>query len=245
MKIAICDDDLFWRKQLQMLLKDYISTKNKNISVSVYEHGENLIDDVLKAGGFDVYILDIMMPGINGIDLGLSIRKSDLDGKILYLTASENFAIDAFKAKAFNYILKPVEKDAFFQAMDDILDTKPEKSLIVKTKEGSVKLPVDSILYAELAKRTVVYHLVNGNSVESVTIRIPFATAVQDLLEDNRFVLCGASMIVNLYHITVVDSDSILFRNGDKAFIVKRASRELRSLWCDFWFNEEKPEATT
>lgn len=238
MKVAICDDDIISRELISIFLKEYITTKEQDISFSVYTHGEDLIDDTYKFGGFDIYILDVMMPDIDGIKLGLTLRDAGFDGKILYLTSSEDYAIDAFKAKAFNYIVKPVEKKTFFAAMDEVVASvvpTVEKSLIVKTKDGSIKLSFDSILYADLNKRAITYHLVNEKNIESTTIRITFAEAVQELSQDERFVLCGASMIVNMHHINVVENDAIIFRNGSKAYIGKRVCRELRATWSNFW----------
>ncbi len=238
MKIAICDDDIISRELISLLLKEYITEKELDISFSVYTYGDDLLDDTRKIGGFDIYILDVMMPDMNGIELGLTLRNAGFDGKILYLTFSEDYAIDAFKAKAFNYIVKPVKKNTFFSAMDEVIASvvpTAEKNLIVKTKEGSIKLSFDSILYADLNKRAITYHLVSEKNIEGTTIRVTFAEAVQELLQDERFVLCGASMVVNLHHINMVENDAILFRNGSKAYIGKRICRELRTIWADFW----------
>ena len=95
------------------------------------------------------------------------------------------------------------------------------------------------ILYAELDKKTVVYHLINGKTIEASTIRTGFSEAVQELLQDNRFTMCGTSMAVNLYYIHIVDHDTLVFTNSQKAYIGRRASRELRSVWSDFWMNRE------
>lgn len=237
MKIAICDDDIFCRELLMILTRQYNTEKGCNLSLTAYEHGNNLLEDVRKNGGYDIYILDIMMPDIDGIQLGLSLRELGLNGKILYLTSSEEYAIDAFKAKAYNYILKPIEKNTFFQALDDAIGTLPsteDKSLIVKTKNGNVKLDCDSILYADLDKRAVTYHLVNEQTVHGTTIRTTFAEAVQELLTDTRFVMCGASMVVNLAHITIVETNSLLFDTGHRIYIAKRAGKELLAVWHDY-----------
>jgi len=237
LKIAICDDDIFCRELLMVLTRQYNAEKGYNLSITAYEHGNNLLEDVRKTGGYDIYILDIMMPDIDGIRLGLSLRELGFDGKILYLTSSEEYALDAFKARAYNYILKPIEKNTYFQALEDAIGTlssAEEKSLIVKTKEGNVKLDYSNILYADLDKRAVAYHLIDKQTVIGTTIRTTFAEAVQELSADPRFVMCGASMIVNLSHITIVENNSLLFDTGNRIYIAKRAGKELLSIWQDY-----------
>jgi len=242
LKIAICDDDPACREQIVSIIKEYAALKHQEMDISVYERAENLMDNILRFGGYNIYILDIIMPGMSGIQLGIQLRQSDFDGKILYLTSSREYAIDAFRAKASDYLLKPLEKDKLFAALDDAINTianRRERSLIVKTRENSMKLAFDSILYAELINRKITYHLMGGGTIEGSTIRTTFAEAIGELLQDSRFVLCGSVIAVNMYYITMVETDTLFFKNGTKLYIGKRAGREIRSAWTDFWMSGE------
>ena len=242
-KIAICDDLDSCRKQLSQIIKDYASLHSElQIDCSVYDYGEELIVTANKICGFDIYFLDIVMPGLNGIDLGSALRDGGYNGKIVFLTSSEEYAIESFKVKPFNYILKPIEKDKVFSALDEVisaLSSKKEKSIIVKTKEHSVKIPLDEIMYAEHCKRAIVYHLTNGKTIESVLLRTAFMENVQELLRDNRFVACGISMVANLHHITMVDKETVIFKDQYKYYLSKKVCAEVRSAWYDFWFGED------
>ena len=243
MKIAICDDDELCREQILTIVNDYVDQRNRDISVSVYARATALIDAAERFGGYDIYILDIIMPGLNGIQLGVQLRRFDPDGKILYLTSSLDFAYESYQAKAFDYILKPVDRERLFAALDDAIATianRKEKSLIVKTRENRVKLTMDSILYVELADRRVVYHTIGGESIESISIRTTFAECIQELLADDRFVLCGSGLAVNLYHIAKADTETLFLKNGRKLYIGKRAARDMLSIWSDFWLCEEE-----
>ena len=246
LKIAICDDDIICREQVHNLVKIYIAEENQNITVTTYEHGDDLLDDAIRIGGYDIYILDVMMPDTSGIELGLSLRDAGLDGKIIYLTSSEEYAIDAFRAKASNYILKPATKATLFPILTEVIQwisSRVQHSVLVRTKEGSVKLAYNNILYIELVGRSLVYHLINGQTVESITLRTSFSDAIQELLQDNRFSLCGASLLVNLHHIVMVKTEEVVFKNNVCLFISKRLAKELRSVWSEFWLNEtEKQE---
>ncbi len=243
MRIALCDDDVQCGLQLHDLMSEYITLNpDKEIVFSIYSSAEELLNAVEKTGDFDLYILDIVMSGINGIDLALKLRDLGSSSKIVYLTSSVEFALDAFKVRAYHYILKPIKEDEFFSILNEITDVialNNIKSFPVKTKEGTVKLSYDHILYAELCRRTITYHLINGKSIDSLTIRTPFSEAVQELMQDNRFVLCGTSMLVNLHHITSVENDMILFKSTHKVYVSKKSCREIRSIWYDFWFDKE------
>ena len=243
MQIAICDDEHLFRSQLMEFTKEYASMHpRQEIEVFEFSQAEDLIEAAGRIGGFDIYLLDIVIPGMNGIELGVQLRRIGSDGRILYLTSSSEYAVDSFRAKPFNYILKPLKRAAFHAALDEAtasIASKKEKSLIVKTNESSVKLNLNNILYAQLQRRTICYHLTDGSAVESILIRTTFSETVQELLRDKRFVLCGASIVVNLHHITMVEKDALLFANTFKLYIPRKACASVRSAWYDYWFDGE------
>ena len=208
MKIAICDDLPECLEQAVSVARDYIAD-HKEVSLSIVSFSDpyDLLESADKIGGYDIYILDIVMPGMNGIQLGLKLRNAGHDGKIIYLTSSEEYAIDSFKVKAFDYIMKPVVKPVFYKAVDEALAAlaiKRDKAIVVKTKDAAVRLKYDDILYVELNKRVLMYHMKDGKTVESTHLRAAFSDAVAELLSDSRFAPCGASMAVNLAHVCII-----------------------------------------
>ncbi len=243
MNIAICDNDSVYRDQVSKVVQQYSVTHSAaDISYSVFEWAEDLLDAVRKQGAFDIYILDILMPGMDGIELGKRLREVDSDGKILYLTSSQEYAVSAFSVKAYNYILKPIDEAVLTAALHEVVSFEaahPRRSLMVKTRDAAVRLSVDNIMYAELVRRCIVYHMAGGRVIESITIRSGFSEAVQELLRDNRFLLCGTSLLINLRYVTMVDAEALVFQDREKLFLSKKICRELRSAWCDFWFSRE------
>lgn len=242
MRIAICDDSKACREEVAQLVEAYIHQSSRAIDLTVYENGMDLLEDARQTGSFDIYILDILMPLLNGIDLGIQLRELDTDSKIFYLTSSPDYSIRAFKAKAWEYLLKPVNQEELFSALDEvisILTTKREDGMVVKTSQSSIRLTFDSILYAQLNKKSIHYHLTNGKVIQSTSIRTGFSEAVQEMLRDGRFFMCSASMVVNLYHIDEISHDTLTFRNGKTVYLSRLVSRELRSIWSNFWMNKE------
>jgi len=243
MRIAICDDEKIYREQAEAVIEDYSKNHPEyNISCTVFEWAEDLLEAAQKNAGFDIYILDVLMPQINGIELGKELRAQGYNGKIVYLTSSEEFAIESYRVKAYNYILKPVRKDDLFSCLDELcplIAKSTEKSIIVKTKESSLKISFDNIMFAELSRRTIVYHLIGNKEVQSVTIRTTFAQAVEELLLDKRFVMCGSGAVVNLGHITMVENEAVVFCDNYELYYSKKLCREIRSAWYDYCFSEE------
>ena len=76
-----------------------------------------------------------------------------------------------------------------------------------------------------------------GKTVETVQIRTTFTEAMQELLQDSRFFLCGKSITANLHHITMVEKDAVVFKDGTRVYLPKKACNDARSAWNDFWLN--------
>jgi len=98
----------------------------------------------------------------------------------------------------------------------------------------------DGGLYAELIRRTVVYHMKDGKTVESVYIRTNFDDAIKALTEDERFIRCGKSLLVNMHHIVEIGSETIGFDNDSKISAGRKLCREVHNAWVRFSFSEEE-----
>ena len=243
MKIAVCDDRAECLTQVNEIAGDYIAQrKGTQLTLTSFSDPYDLLESADEVGGYDIYILDIVMPGMTGIQLGVKLRNAGHDGKIIYLTSSEEYAIESFKVKAFDYIMKPISKEVFFKTMDEAiaaLAIKRNKAAVVKTKDAAVRVKYEDILYVELNKRVLAYHVKDGKTVESTYIRSAFSEAVAELLTDRRFTPCGASMAVNLDHVSAVAMETVNFDNGESLLLSKKICRELRSAWNHYWTSQE------
>lgn len=242
MKIAICDDEKMCMAQVLDVASDYAEErKDKKLEFDLYSSPEDLLGGVRSGKNYDIFVLDIVMPEMNGIQLGQALRGMGAEGKIIYLTSTREYALDSFRVRAFDYIMKPVEKTTFYKTMDEAIDSiavKKDKSLIIKTKDSAARVTYDSILYAELSRRSMLLHLTDGQTLESTTLRTTFADATAELLADARFAPCGVSSVINLRHVMSVEAECAVFEGGKRVFFNKKLCRELRSAWNNYWISE-------
>lgn len=242
MRIAICDDEAYYREEVYRLVNEYaLENKMEEITAFVFTHAEELIEAINKSGPFDIYLLDVVMPGMNGIELGKYLRENGFNEKIIYLTTSDEYAVASYRVNASDYILKPYKEDEVISALERVIRSvsdRKDRSIIVKTKDGSVKLSFDNVLYAELVKRVVVYHLKGGREVESLSVRTNFGDTVKELVADGRFAYCGKSILLNLHHVSEVESEAVIFNDGRKIIAGKKLCREVHTAWLDLCFGE-------
>lgn len=238
MRIAVCDNDAFCINQYMSSAKQYAATHtDMNVDFDYFSHPDDLIEAAERIGGYDIYILDIVLPDINGIALGKKLRDAGYDGKIIYFTCNVAYSLDAFRVRAFDYLLKPIDTDTFCWAIDEAaaqISINNDKYLLVKTKDRRIKLAYDSIMYAELNHRAITYYLADGRVIESVSLRSTFANAIAELLCDKRFNLCSVGMVVNLDHITEIENEAVVFGRKYRSFLGVKYCRKLRRVWSNY-----------
>lgn len=243
LKIALCDDEIRQLQQVEALLEEYHSARpGGEWAVSSFSSGMSLLEHLQARGAFDVYLLDVIMPGIDGIELGVSIRELDQGGHIVYLTSSPDFAVDSYRARASDYLLKPVEEERLFQALDEIarrLDRERRDFVTVKTRDGFLRLPLGSIVCGELVRRCVHYHLSDGSMIEGISLRGSFQDAVKPLLEDSRFVLCAASFFANLSFVERIGSDGLQLADGRTLPLSRGLRTGVTGRWMDHYLGGE------
>lgn len=180
------------------------------------------------------------MPGLSGIDLGVRLRELYSGGAIIYLTISPEYAVDSYAARAFYYLMKPADPAELFRVLDlaaVALEKRKAACVAVRTKDGLERVRLDEIVYAELTGRTVRYHLADGSSLDSLTVRSPFQEEAAPLLADPRFFLCGASFAVNLFYVTAVEKGFLRMDGGARVPLARGLAAQAKRRWSDFWLD--------
>lgn len=244
MHIAICDDENTQLTQINNLLQEYSSLyPDMEINITTFSSGIELLEHLRLKHTFDIYLLDVIMPGENGIELGLGIREFDQAGHIIYFTTSPDFAIDAYRVKASDYLLKPPNKQRLFSALNAITERihqEQQDYITIKVRDGLRRLPLHNIVYGELVKRCVQYNLADGTVLKSTSLRGSFQEAVKPLLHDQRFVLCTFSFFVNLSFIEMIESANLRLINGKILPLSRSFRTEVTQKWLDYHLERRK-----
>ena len=241
LRIAICDDEEKHLHQMTALLEIYLqAAPGLDGQIETFRSGSALLARAEHAGGFDLYLMDILMPELSGIDTGRRLRALGEDGEIIYLTSSNDFAADSYDVRAFFYLLKPVEEEKLFRVLDRVvkkLSQRRSSAVVVATAEGPRRILLDHIRYVERVGRRMRYYCTDG-TVDSQTIRLSFREAAADLLADCRFCRCGASFVLNFQHVAGVNGQSALLDNGQTVILPRTAAAEFKKAWGSYWLEE-------
>ena len=241
LSIAICDDEACYVRQIENFVQEYLHRHPERPGqICTFQRGQELLCQAEETGGFDLYLLDIIMPGLDGIQTGQQLRELGNGGEIIYLTISPDYAVDSYSVRAFFYLLKPIDKERLFAVLDtafEKLHERRNKAILITTKDGPRRILLDQILYVERVGRGLRYHC-SGGAVDSISLRVTFRAAVEPLLADPRFCQCGSSFAFNLQHVTGVKGQEVLLNSGCPVAIPRASVSSLKNAWGNFWLEE-------
>lgn len=205
-KIAVCDDE----EAVSAQVKELITEWNPSVDVVCFSSGEEFLENYQS---YEAVFLDIDMAGMNGIETGKAIRKMDKDTKIVYLTAYRDYVSGAFGVHAFQYLLKPVNKKAIWNVLEEIFRyTKAaEKKIILDfhTVDGSLCLPVERIYFFEYENRKI--RIVTDEEQYYMSDKIG---NVAKRMAEFGFSMPHQSFVVNMFHVKNVKNQQIFLDNG-------------------------------
>lgn len=243
LQIAICDDNLEELSNMVQLINLYRSSKHLNCEYAVFPNGFDLVSALEKGKLFDIYCLDIIMPGFSGIDVAKEIRIFDKTSPILFFTSSPEFALDSYSVKAINYVLKPITKEKLFFTFDEVLEQikveKDEASIIVKSNEGIQKILITNLVFAEVIGRNVLYHLLSGKVIECTE---SFSSVCDTLLKYKRFIKTHRSYIVNMQYVDTIDNHKVTLQTLSSVPVAQGKAREIKEQYLDYQMEEEQAD---
>lgn len=241
LRIAICDDMPDQLAHLSDLTMEYISTFSPDVDIRRFLHPDALLI-ACETENFHIYLLDIVMPMISGLELGQSIRRSSQEAQIIYTTTEPGFALDAYAVNPLHYLIKPIHKQELFHALELAvakIGFGKEVTITVKTKVGLRTLTVGSIACCEYRNHTVIYTLLRGEQVETTTISGSFSEHLVPVLKDKRFLQPHASFAVNMSRVEKLTREGFFLR--DNAFVPISAKQftAVRNAYLDYRLGEE------
>ena len=235
LKIAICDDEKEFRDAAERMLNQYMENRAVPFQADTFGVASELVDMTEKGTVYDIYLLDIYMPGITGMSIATELRNRDIKSPIIFLTSSTDHALEAFGVDATHYLLKPYTKDSFYVGMDKAMQSiasHKNDSVILKVDNDYRSILVSKLIYCEAEDKYQRLYLENG---ERLLVRISGMELYKLLSEFDSFYHCGRAHIINLNHISRVTPDGAAFKNGMKLSLPHTVLAGLKKAFFDYF----------
>ena len=229
MRIAVCEDNLLQRDMIVHLLNRCSAERSLPVELVPYEYGMNLLYDVEEGAHFDIVFLDIYLQDAMGNELAHKLRAMGYQGKIVFLTASPDFAIESYDVAASGYLLKPISYDRLKAVVDRITENFDPNTYQIRHRSTVTMIAHRDILYIESSNSKCMIHTVSGR----VHTAYKTLNTIEKELNDSCFLRCHQSFLVNMDHVQQIGKEFLL-SNGETIPIRQRGVKPVRQAYMAY-----------
>ena len=208
-EICICDDDIKITEEIEKIILTCAKDMSIPCRIKIYHSAEALLFDFSSKISYQLYFLDIFMPGTNGMELAKEIRSFDSTADLIFLTSSREYAVESYEVRASNYLLKPLKAEKILSALRDFFSRKKiviEKQLQIKDKGIMKMIPYDSICFFESRRNKLIIFLNTNEQLETYCTMSEMESILKDELS---FIRVHRSFLINMHYIREFSSSTV------------------------------------
>lgn len=216
----------------------HIIEKGQRITmeISCFHSGEAFLD-ALANENFDIVFMDIFMDGMTGAEAAKQLRLKDSLCLLIFLTTSTEHMAEAFSRHAFDYIPKPVSIERVARAITDALKILTEEP---KYMEFICARKQVRMLYSDFVSAVSDDHylVITASDGERYKIRQMFSEFIRPIGNDSRFLQINKGIVVNMDHISRLENNDCVLKNGQKLPIKVRNRSEIEQSYQQYAFGQ-------
>ena len=210
-RLAICDDQCIFSDTQARACHSIFEKLNIENKISVFTKSADFIAAfVTQHKRFDMILLDIVMDGVDGMELARTIRQIDETVAIVFITSHEKYALQGYDVKALHFLMKPPD----FQLLENLiksvyLENLQVNFLTIKSGDHHIRVPIKDIISMEISKRRVEVSLIDGIVYYSGKL-----TDILDELPKGFFIRCHQAFAINIANIKELTRRNAIAVNG-------------------------------
>lgn len=234
LQIAICDDNETTVNKVEETADRFFRMHCVDYKIITYQSSENLLYDLQDGLHFDLFLLDIEMPGVNGMELAQSIRTDMPEGKIIFITSHLEYAITAYEFAVFRYIPKTILDKKLEEALEDYYKLyRLERSdfYTIQIKNHVEQIPYRSIMYVLKEGKYAIIHLEDS---KTMSVRKTLAQVYEEFHKE-YFCFADRGCIVNLANVAGMDENGIILLDGRHITVSKSNLPGFKTTLLHFW----------
>ena len=229
-RTLIVEDEPGEATRLSEFVRRYGNAHGETFQITWLKSAMDMLSD---KSHYDLILLDIDLPGINGMEAAQLMRVYDEATPIIFVTNLAKYAVKGYEVGATGFIVKPVNWGNLSMSLDRALRTIRQnsgRSVMVPTEEGMRVVPFGSIVYIDVRGHQLSYHLESGEVLET---RGSLAQAEEELA-GAPIVRIAKSCVVNMDKIQLMRPQALQMVTGEQLSISRTRKREATDTITDY-----------
>lgn len=236
LKIAVCDDESYFREQAGSVLEEYARQRGKDFQIEYFTSGEELLK--ADCSEYGMFCLDVEMSGMSGLEVAQTLRRNRIFAEVIFVTNHQEEAYRAFEVSALRYLLKPVREEQLFRTMDLIMKRREERErrlIVLNQGQKFLQVICDNIIYCETVDRKLKVHTTQKTYLVDNKIN-----EVDKQLADRNFFRVHKSYLINLAFVQEHDQTTVTMLNGDIVYVSRLKLKAFKESFLAFLRKEHK-----
>ena len=235
-RIAICDDEKTEIVKTQEMLNNYRKAHPElDFEISIFENADKLLLKAQEGYEPDLILMDIYMDGKTGIEATEELHEMGAKCRVLFLTTSENHALEAYQVDAIQYLVKPVSEAKLFSLLDkqiEVLDYEKQKYVILETDNRTYRVMVRDIVYCESQRKKQYLYMMDGTHL---CAHMPMTRLEKIFQPYTEIIRIGKWYIINISHVESLNRQAVQMDNGQKLYLPRGAYQSLRKQYITYY----------
>ncbi len=207
--IAVCDDSPADAADVRALTEEWAARRDRSVQLDVFPSAESFLFRYAEDKRWDILLLDIEMPGMDGVAMARQVRRDNDAVQIVFVTGYSDYIAQGYDVAALHYLMKPVDREKLFAVLDRAAVNlgKNERALLLEQGGEMARVPLCQIRYLEVRGNYVTVH-----AREDCTVKRTLGEFEREL--DDRFYRMGRSYILNLTCVSRVTRSDVHLSDG-------------------------------
>lgn len=214
LKIAVLDDQEVYLNKIEEITKTAMIVQGISYELFKYTTAEEFLYDLGEDDKCDIYLIDVELQTISGLEVARKIREKYYDSVLIYVTNYVEYAVEGYEVNAYRYIPKKMLEEKLPEAYAAIygdLENRKKNFYIIENNHRLERIAYEDIIYVKKEQKYILLVHKYGVSRERKTIT-EFIECVQAY---DSFVMVDRSCVVNAFHIMSLRNQEIMLRNGE------------------------------
>lgn len=214
-QIAVCDDDVIFCEKIENTIFCFARKNGWEIAVDVFYSGKGILKEFEKRMSYDLILLDIEFPDMDGIAVAKRVRDDyqDESVQIVFLSGKSQYAMQLFEVRPMNFLIKPVDGKRLEGVLQKgiSLSQKLQTEFHYKKKNAYYRIPIKDILYFQNLEKEVIMVTVQGE--DRFYDSLP---RIEKELEHYDFFMPHKTYLVNYRQVIVFSYQYLIMSNKEK-----------------------------